>query len=64
MFVIAQSITEAPEEADPIGTWNENADMISDERVAVALCWMDTSAVGGADLTREMEIIAIRYLDE
>lgn len=64
VFVIAQSINEASDEVDPVGTWNENTDMISGSRVAVALCWMDTSAEMSSDPTQAMEIIAFKYLDE
>jgi hypothetical protein len=64
VFVIAQSITEAPEEVDLVGTWNETADMICGERVAVALCWMDTSAEAISNPAPTMEIIAFKYLDE
>ena len=65
VFVVAQSITEAPEKVDHQGTWNEKEDMITGERWAVALCWMDTSMEGDSDdLTREMDIIMFKYLNE
>ena len=65
VFVVAQSITEAPEKVNPVGDWNEKEDMITGERWAVALCWMDTSAEGAADdLTQEMDIIMFKYLNE
>ena len=39
--------------------------MITGERWAVALCWMDTSAEGAKDdLTQEMDIIMFKYLNE
>ncbi len=65
VFVVAQSITEAPEKVNPVGDWNEKEDMITGERWAVALCWMDTSAEGAKDdLTLEMDIIMFKYLNE
>ena len=64
VFVVAQSITEAPEKVNPVGEWNEKEDMITGERWAVALCWMDTSAEGPQDLTQEMDIIMFKYLNE
>ena len=65
VFVVAQSITEAPEKVNPVGDWNEKEDMITGERWAVALCWMDTSAEGAKDdLTQEMDIIMFKYLNE
>ena len=65
VFVVAQSITEAPEKVNPVGDWSENDDAITGERWAVALCWMDTSSEGGSDdLTREMDIIMFKYLNE
>lgn len=65
VFVVAQSITEAPEKVDPVGDWDEKEDMVTGERWAVALCWMDTSAEGAADdLTQEMDIIMFKYLNE
>ena len=65
VFVVAQSITEAPEKVNPVGDWDEKEDMITGERWAVALCWMDTSAEGAADdLTQEMDIIMFKYLNE
>ena len=65
VFVIAQSITEAPDKVNPVGDWDEDDDMITGERWAVALCWMDTSAEGAADdLTQEMDIIMFKYLNE
>lgn len=65
VFVVAQSITEAPEKVNPVGDWDEDEDMITGERWAVALCWMDTSAEGAKDdLTQEMDIIMFKYLNE
>ena len=65
VFVVAQSITEAPEKVNPVGDWDEDDDMITGERWAVALCWMDTSPDGAADdLTQEMDIIMFKYLNE
>lgn len=65
VFVVAQSITEAPEKVNPVGDWDEKDDMITGERWAVALCWMDTSAEGASDdLTQEMDIIMFKYLNE
>ena len=65
VFVVAQSISEAPAKVDPVGNWSEKDDMITGERWAVALCWMDTSAEGAADdLTQEMDIIMFKYLND
>lgn len=62
--VIAQSIKEG---GDPsgLGNWNAVDDVITGERRAVALCWMDGSAdVGGNSLARELNIIMFQYLNE
>ena len=62
--VIAQSIKEG---GDPsgLGNWNAVDDVITGERRAVALCWMDGSAdVGGSSLAREMNVIMFQYLNE
>ena len=65
VFVVAQSISEAPEKVDPVGDWDKDDDMVTGERWAVALCWMDTSAEGNdEDLTQEMDIIMFKYLNE
>ncbi len=65
VFVVAQSITEAPEKVDPVGNFDPADDTITGERWAVALCWMDTSAEGNDnDLTQEMDIIMFKYLNE
>jgi hypothetical protein len=67
VFVVAQSITEAPEKVDAVGDWNAKEDMITGERWAVALCWMDTSAKeqgSTSDQTQEMDIIMFKYLNE
>ncbi len=65
VFVVAQSITEAPGKVNPVGTWNEKEDMITGERWAVALCWMDSSKNGPTDSAdREMDIIMFKYLNE
>jgi hypothetical protein len=62
--VIAQSIKEGAETAG-LGNWDPDEDMITGERRAVALCWMDGSAdVGGATLNREMDVIMFQYLNE
>ena len=62
--VIAQSIKEG---GDPsgLGNWNAVDDVITGERRAVALCWMDGSAdKGGSTLAQEMNIIMFQYLNE
>ncbi len=65
VFVIAQSITEAPDKVQSEGNWDEDADMITGERRAVALCWMDTNTDESTDDTkREMDIIMFKYLNE
>lgn len=62
--VIAQSIKEGEDEAG-LGNWDEDKDMITGERRAVALCWLDGSAEGSGDtLTQEMNIIMFQYLNE
>ena len=64
VVVIAQSIKESDDEAG-VGNWDSDEDMITGERRAVALCWMDGSAEGSADtLTQEMDIIMFQYLNE
>ena len=48
-----------------LGNWDPNADMITGERRAVALCWMDGSAdVGGNTAIQEMNVIMFQYLNE
>lgn len=65
VFVVAQSIVEAANSVDPVGNWNNQADMVTGERRAVALCWMDTSAEGAADdLTQKLDILQFKFLDE
>lgn len=65
VFVVAQSITEAPDKVQSEGTWDEDADMITGERRAVALCWMDTNTDESTDDSkREMDIIMFKYLNE
>ena len=62
--VVAQSIKEG-EGTTGRGNWNEDEDMITGERRAVALCWMDGSAEGSADtLAQELNIIAFQYLND
>ena len=62
--VVAQSIKEG-ETPDGPGNWNEDEDMITGERRAVAFCWIDGSSdVGGATLSREMNVVAFQYLNE
>jgi len=62
--VIAQSIKESADETQE-GNWNPTEDIISGERRAVALCWLDASAEGSADeLTQEMNILMFQYLNE
>ena len=67
--VVAQSIKESSDEKEK-GNWNDGmdgkeVDMITGERRAVALCWMDGSAEGSADtLAQELNIIAFQYLNE
>lgn len=62
--VIAQSIREG-EGAAGLGNWNPDEDMITGERRAVALCWLDGSTEGAAEtLTQEMNIIMFQYLNE
>ena len=67
LFVVAvasQSIKEGSGAAG-LGNWNADEDMITGERRAVALCWMDGSAdVGGETLAQEMNIIMFQYLNE
>jgi len=64
VVVIAQSIKEGSDE-DKVGNWDENDDMITGERRAVALCWMDGSQdVGGDTLTQEMNVLMFQYLNE
>ena len=67
LFVVAvasQSIKEGSSAAG-LGNWNADEDMITGERRAVALCWMDGSAdVGGETLAQEMNIIMFQYLNE
>ena len=64
VVVIAQSIKEGEGDAG-VGNWDPNADMITGERRAVALCWMDASAEGSADtLSQEMNVIMFQYLNE
>lgn len=62
--VVAQSIKEGPGVTGR-GNWDPAEDMITGERRAVALCWMDSSAEGSADtLAQELNIIAFQYLNE
>ena len=62
--VVAQSIKEG-ESKTGVGNWDPVEDMITGERRAVALCWMDGSAEGSADtLAQELNIIAFQYLNE
>ncbi|NLB65663.1 MAG: hypothetical protein GX803_04240 [Lentisphaerae bacterium] len=64
VLVIAQSIKEGERSAG-VGNWDPDEDMITGERRAVALCWMDASAEGSAEtLTQEMNIIMFQYLNE
>ena len=64
VVVVAQSIKEGADETG-LGNWNQTDDMITGERRAVALCWMDGSSdVGGESLTQEMDIIMFQYLNE
>ena len=64
VVVTAQSIKEG-EDPGGVGNWNSNDDMISGERRAVALCWLDGSAEGSAEtLTQEMNIIMFQYLND
>jgi hypothetical protein len=63
VVVIAQAIKEG-EEKSGIGNWDEDEDMITGERRAVALGWMDSSADVGGQLAREMNIIMFQYLNE
>ncbi|MGD9782925.1 MAG: hypothetical protein AB7V14_12380 [Kiritimatiellia bacterium] len=62
--VVAQSIKEG-EGLTGRGNWNDEEDMITGERRAVALCWMDGSSEGSADtLAQELNIIAFQYLND
>lgn len=62
--VVAQAIKEGEDKAG-IGNWDPDTDMITGERRAVALGWMDSSAdVGGETLAQELNIIAFQYLNE
>ncbi|MDD4341252.1 MAG: hypothetical protein PHO14_03350 [Kiritimatiellae bacterium] len=64
IVVVAQSIKEGEATAG-IGNWDPDDDMITGERRAVALCWIDSSAdVGGETLAQELNIIAFQYLNE
>ena len=67
LFVVvamAQSIKEGEREAG-LGNWDAGEDVITGERRAVALCWMDASAEGSADtLAQEMNVIMFQYLNE
>jgi len=64
IVVVAQSIKESADEAGK-GNWDPAEDMITGERRAVALCWLDGSADGSADtLTQEMNILMFQYLNE
>lgn len=64
LLVVAQSIKEGD---DPTGegNWDAEEDVITGERRAVALCWLDGSEnVGGDTLAQEMNIIMFQYLNE
>ena len=62
--VVAQSIKESDDPSGE-GNWDPDEDMITGERRAVALGWLDGSAdVGGATLAQEMNIVAFQYLNE
>ena len=62
--VVAQSIKESDEPSGK-GNWDPDEDMITGERRAVALGWLDGSAdVGGQTLAQEMNIVAFQYLNE
>ena len=62
--VVAQSIKESDEPSGE-GNWDPDEDMITGERRAVALGWLDGSAdVGGQTLAQEMNIVAFQYLNE
>ncbi|MDR0993776.1 MAG: hypothetical protein LBN38_04320 [Verrucomicrobiota bacterium] len=64
IFVTAQSIKEG-DNPSGLGNWNSEEDMITGERRAVALCWIDGGADGSKDsLSREMNIIMFQYLNE
>lgn len=64
VVVVAQAIKEGEEKAG-IGNWNPDDDMVTGERRAVALCWMDSSAdVGGDTLAQELNIVMFQYLNE
>ena len=64
VVVVAQSIKEGPD-ATGLGNWDKDKDMITGERRAVALCWLDGSSdVGGESLTQEMNVIMFQYLNE
>jgi len=66
VVVVAQSIKEGEGVGEPgEGNWDPQKDIITGERRAVALCWLDGSAdVGGETLTQEMNIIMFQYLNE
>lgn len=62
--VVAQAIKEG-EAASGVGNWDPVEDMITGERRAVALCWLDGSAdVGGETLSQEMNVVIFQYLNE
>ena len=64
VVVMAQSIKEGSSSGG-VGNWDPNEDVITGERRAVALCWMDGSTdVGGSSLNREMNVIMFQYLNE
>ncbi len=64
VVVVAQAIREG-ETASGVGNWDPAEDMITGERRAVALCWLDGSAdVGGQTLAQEMNVVIFQYLNE
>lgn len=64
VVVVAQSIKESDDPSGE-GNWNAGEDVVTGERRAVALCWLDGSSdVGGETLTQEMNVIMFQYLNE
>lgn len=63
VVAVAQAIKEAPASVDPVGTFNENFDMITGERRAVALVWRDPFK-NGSNLHHEMFLRMFRYLND
>ena len=61
VVAIAQAIKEGNEN---VGIWNENDDMVTGERRAVALVWRDPFRIGLNNYHHEMFIRMFRYLND